>query len=632
MGDLTPVRALVTTVGVLVCATAISVGGPMPAGAAGADARVAAKDDVFTAQDVSVSPGGTVTWTNNGKNNHNVFADDGSFQSKNLPPGATFSVTFAKQGRFTYFCSLHGDRGGKGMSGTVLVGLSASEYSSTSATRTYPSTPPVRPAGGRTLHVPADFSTIQAAVDASHPGDLVLVAPGTYHEAVTVTTANITIRGEDRNRVILEGGLDPHYQNGVAVFGADGVAVENMTARHYQLNGFYWRSVWGYRGSYLTAYDDGDYGVYAFDSGVGQFDHSYAGGHPDSGFYIGQCDPCNALITNVVSENNALGYSGTNASGNLVIRDSEWRDNMGGIVPNTLDSEALPPQHSITIVGNWVHDNHNRKAPANPTTYNGFGQGILLGGGNDNEVAYNVVEGHTYAGIIATPNLDKSVWIGHGNRVHDNTVSGSGVADIALMAPAGTGNCFAGNRFKSSLPPAIETVYGCGSPGSGVGGGDVGLLMNTLGFFARSTGDYPHGDWRTQPEPPAQTTMPVELMGDPAPAGPGAPVQPAAQVARAATSYRADARPAAAVASISRVDEPLAAVSGSRPLAGGRGLGGAFYTLFGYALPPLFVIALLLRLTRATRRPWLTGRRVLLGLPALYIAACLLVSAGGYLN
>jgi hypothetical protein len=49
------------------------------------------------------------------------------------------------------------------------------------------------------LRVPDDYATIQEAVDAAQPGDLVLIGPGTYHEAVIVETDDIVIRGTDRN-------------------------------------------------------------------------------------------------------------------------------------------------------------------------------------------------------------------------------------------------------------------------------------------------------------------------------------------------------------------------------------------------------------------------------------------------
>ena len=59
--------------------------------------------------------------------------------------------------------------------------------------------------------------------------------------------------------------------------------------------------------------------MFAYDSQYGQFDHSYASGHPDAGFYVGQCFPCHAVITEVLAENNALGFSGTNAGGDLFV-------------------------------------------------------------------------------------------------------------------------------------------------------------------------------------------------------------------------------------------------------------------------------------------------------------------------
>jgi hypothetical protein len=41
-------------------------------------------------------------------------------------------------------------------------------------------------AGAATLHVPANYATIGAAITAANPGDVVLVAAGTYHERISL--------------------------------------------------------------------------------------------------------------------------------------------------------------------------------------------------------------------------------------------------------------------------------------------------------------------------------------------------------------------------------------------------------------------------------------------------------------
>jgi plastocyanin len=367
------------------------------AGASGNDARenVEMLDNVFAPRVVRIPVGDSVEWTNDGRSPHNVTADDGSFGSSDLAPGEGYGMAFGAEGAFPYFCSLHGAPG-SGMSGTVLVG-DAPLPGAVSDVGPGPETPPALP--GSEIRVPEDAPTIQAAVDVAEPGGLVLISAGVYEEAVVVTTPFLTIRGTDRNEVILDGRFE--LDNGIAVIEADGVTIENLTARHYLLNGFLWQSVFGYRGSYLTAYNDGDYGLFAYDSVYGQFDHSYASGHPDSGFYVGQCYPCHAVVTDVLAEHNALGFSGTNAGGRLFVVNSEWRDNMSGIVPNTLDSEALAPQHDAVIAGNWVHDNNNEAAPAFDLQYPSFGTGILVNGGRDNLVTQNLVEDHANFGIAA---------------------------------------------------------------------------------------------------------------------------------------------------------------------------------------------------------------------------------------
>ncbi|MCB0956503.1 MAG: right-handed parallel beta-helix repeat-containing protein, partial [Ilumatobacter sp.] len=255
------------------------------------------------------------------------------------------------------------------------------------------------------LNVPEDFATIQAAVDAAQPGDLILIGPGTYHEAVNVVTDQLTIRGLDRNEVVLDGEFD--LDNGIRILGAKGVAVENMTATNYTSNGFFWTGVDGYRGSYLTAYRTGDYGVYAFDSINGQLDHIYAAGSPDAGIYIGECYPCNAVVTDVVSEHNGLGYSGTNSGGNLIIINSVFRYNRAGVVPNSGSYELCYPERDTTIVGNLVYSNNQGDTPAIDVALLAMGNGIVVAGGVLNDVERNQIWDHDKAGIALVPYLEE---------------------------------------------------------------------------------------------------------------------------------------------------------------------------------------------------------------------------------
>src|SRR5262245_66351475 len=50
-------------------------------------------------------------------------------------------------------------------------------------------------AEGTTRHVPEDFATVQAAVDAADPGDLILIGPGTYSVEVVVEPDELTLSG-----------------------------------------------------------------------------------------------------------------------------------------------------------------------------------------------------------------------------------------------------------------------------------------------------------------------------------------------------------------------------------------------------------------------------------------------------
>lgn len=477
-------------------------------------------DNRFGQDEYTVPVGATVTFVNDGRNPHNAVDAAGAWSTEEtfgtlaMAGGDATSLTFDEPGTYPFVCTFH-STGGEGMVATLVVG----DGVAAAVTQDEPPEQRESDASGVIREVPTSYPTIQNAVDAAQPGDLILVQPGVYREQVNVTTDRIVIRGADRNETIID--AEMQRDHGINIV-ADGVAVENLTARNALVNGVFWNGVAGLRGSYLTAHDNGDYGIYAFDSSDGLIEHSYASGSPDGGYYVGQCDPCRIVLTDNVAEYNAFGFSGTNASGDMYLINSIWRHNGAGIVPNTLDSELLAPFHDVTIIGNLIHDNDNRDVPWKNATWPAFGNGIFMAGGNSSLVTENTILNHAGNGVVIGPNLDKRFWISHGNTVVNNTVLGSGRADLALAGPAGDDNCFGDNRFESSLPVGLEVFQGC----------DGGLRLpwrfalaattEPLGRIAENgTGTRPDNPMGSVPRPGPQPQMP---------GGAGAEVRPAVDV------------------------------------------------------------------------------------------------------
>jgi plastocyanin len=68
-------------------------------------------------ENLTVTVGATVAWTNQDDVPHTVTAEDGKFKSKFLNKGQIFSFTFREAGSFKYFCEVHPDV----MRATVVV-------------------------------------------------------------------------------------------------------------------------------------------------------------------------------------------------------------------------------------------------------------------------------------------------------------------------------------------------------------------------------------------------------------------------------------------------------------------------------------------------------------------------------
>jgi len=323
----------------------------------------------------------------------------------------------------------------------------------------------------RVVRVPQDEPTISDAVNSVLPGGLVLVAPGTYRESVTVLKNDVTLRGTDRNRVVLDG--EGKRPNGVVV-GSAGVVVENLTAKNYLLNGVLVTGVVDKNGigigrgsdgyhhldtatyppvpefavRYVTAVDNGLYGVYAFNRQHGTIEHSYASGSADSGFYVGQCERCDIVVTDNVAEYNAVGYESANSSGVSVVRNRFSRNRVGLTMASDYQ-EAYAPQRRALLAGNLVSDNNATATPEQAD--GGFGIGIGLGGSIGIEVLRNRIEGNSSAGLLLSPAEDLPV---RDTRSSGNVIRTNGV-DLAFWSSAQSG----GPRSNCLEKPAGTTTY-----------------------------------------------------------------------------------------------------------------------------------------------------------------------------
>ncbi|WP_318205929.1 nitrous oxide reductase family maturation protein NosD [Streptomyces sp. SCL15-4] len=330
--------------------------------------------------------------------------------------------------------------------------------------------------------MPADAPTISAAVSLARPGDLVLVAAGVYHESVRVSTPRITLRGESRDKVVIDGRL--RQPNGVVV-SAPGVAVENLTVRNNTQNGVLVtgsaKAAAGLPGqsggydtgdepvtflksflvSYVTATRNGLYGIYAFSAQNGVIEHSYASGGADSGIYVGQCKPCRIVVRDNIAELNAVGYEGTNAGGDMYVVGNRLAGNRVGLTTNSDHQEKLLPQRDAVIAGNLIAANQQRATPEQAD--GGWGTGIGIDGGSGNRFLRNRVTGNGNAGLVITATADIPPV---GNQIVDNAFSDNGV-DVGWSFPTATrgrGNCLRGNDLRTTVPARLATGAACPLP------------------------------------------------------------------------------------------------------------------------------------------------------------------------
>jgi hypothetical protein len=379
------------------------------------------------------------------------------------------------------------------------------------------------------------------------------------HGGVVVQTPNLHIRGMNRDTVIVDGtkaasptpcSSDPQYQNfgpvsggkaqgrnGIVVWKADDVTIENLTVCNFlggagdSGNQIWWNGgdgsgkigLTGYWGNYLTGTSTflnnettaAEYGIFSSNArGPAGWNEIYGSNMNDSGMYVGACHQlCDVTIDHAWMENSALGYSGTNSGGTIVIENSQFDENGDGADTNTqIAGDPPPPQngacpdggtspithtHSCWVfIHNDVHDNDNPDVPeAGNAAAAPIGTGMTIAGGRNDTVMDNTFANNGAWGTLfvpypdsGTPSLHQKcddfggfeikgigcVFEAEGNAlkgnvyVHDGYFGNPTNADFGQIV-AHTGlpsNCYADNTAPlGSAPANLEQLQPtCGVP------------------------------------------------------------------------------------------------------------------------------------------------------------------------
>ncbi|WP_406118161.1 right-handed parallel beta-helix repeat-containing protein [Streptomyces sp. NBC_00989] len=383
--------------------------------------------------------------------------------------------------------------------------------------------------GAAIVRVPQDTASLRTAVERVRPGGLVLVSPGVYRESVTVAKPRVVVRGTDRNKVVVDGEFQ--RANGITVTGA-GSVVENLTVRNHLANGVLFTGVTdeklqagraggsaydpldtvkfpplkGFRASYVTAYDNALYGIYAFDARSGVIERSYASGQADSGIYVGQCRPCDTVVRHNTMEHNAVGLEVTNASERLYLLGNRASHNRVGLTLNSNDLEALGPQHGAVVTGNAFTDNNDDQSPEQAD--GGFGIGVGAGGARGNVLERNLITGNRAAGVLLS---DVQGYPARDNTVRANEITRNGT-DLVLATATQAGNCFTANAESTTSPGRIPGTESCGT-------GTVSAAPTTPPLGHASPVAAPPGiSFQDVPPPPPQRSLPRARTAPPSPA------------------------------------------------------------------------------------------------------------------
>jgi nitrous oxidase accessory protein NosD len=285
------------------------------------------------------------------------------------------------------------------------------------------------------LQVPADFATIQQAVDAAEPGDVIMVAPGTYCEQVSITTSDLTLRAAPAvgNPTILSGACEAGgfgiHAHGIHVAGVSDVEISGFTIEGFS-TGIFLNSTTESRIFGNEIRDN----VY--------LDSSASFAADGVGIFLRMGSNFNEIQQNWIHDNGHLGIGLWNGNNGNLIR-ANW------LIDNQAQQGTYPSFACALML--WGTTNRDNRIVENEVTnsLSVGGSGIMIGGGMQmgNVVAQNRVHGHLLRGIVVMSGS-------HDNVIEQNNATGNGIAGGVDLSDASTlpnlwqrnlGTCAPGN-------------------------------------------------------------------------------------------------------------------------------------------------------------------------------------------